>query len=115
MMVRSEIRDTVGLLDERYFMYGEDTDWAFRMKQHGWQIMYVPTTTVHHDKRASSRKYRSKTIHYFYDAMLLFYDTHYRSEYPRWVTATIHAAVALRRRVELASEFMHRFLNRQPT
>jgi N-acetylglucosaminyl-diphospho-decaprenol L-rhamnosyltransferase len=115
MMVRSEIRGTVGLLDERYFMYGEDTDWAFRMKQDGWQIMYVPTTTVHHEKRASSRKYRSKTIHYFHDAMLLFYDTHYRSQYPRWVTAAVHAAVALRRRVELASEFIHRFLNRQPT
>jgi GT2 family glycosyltransferase len=104
MMVRSEIRESVGLLDERYFMYGEDTDWAFRMKEAGWRIMYVPTTTVHHDKRAASRKYRSRTIQYFYDAMLLFYDTHYRSVYPRWVTAAVHAGVGIRRRIELTRE-----------
>lgn len=104
MMVRSEIRETVGLLDERYFMYGEDTDWAFRMKQAGWRIMYVPSATVHHDKRAASRKYRSRTIQYFYDAMLLFYDTHYRSVYPRWVTAAVHAGVGIRRRIELTTE-----------
>ena len=103
MMVRSEIRSTIGLLDERYFMYGEDSDWSFRMKEAGWRIMYVPSTTVHHDKRAASRKYRSRTIQHFYDAMLLFYDTHYRSIYPRWVTVAVHAGVGVRRRIELAS------------
>jgi GT2 family glycosyltransferase len=108
MMVRSEIRDSIGLLDERYFMYGEDSDWAFRMKQAGWRIMYVPSTTVHHDKRAASRKYRSRTIGYFYDAMLLFYDTHYRSIYPRWVTAAVHVGVGIRRSVELAFERIRR-------
>lgn len=104
MMVRSEVRESVGLLDERYFMYGEDTDWAFRMKEAGWRIMYVPTTTVHHDKRAASKNYRSRTIQHFYDAMLLFYDTHYRSVYPRWVTAAVHAGVGIRRRIELTTE-----------
>jgi N-acetylglucosaminyl-diphospho-decaprenol L-rhamnosyltransferase len=104
MMVRSEVRDSIGLLDERYFMYGEDSDWAYRMKQSGWRIMYVPSTTVHHDKRAASHKYRSRTIGYFYDAMLLFYDTHYRPIYPRWVTASVHAGVGIRRRIELTSE-----------
>ena len=105
MMVRSEIRDSIGLLDERYFMYGEDTDWAYRMKQAGWRIMYVPSTTVHHDKRASSRKHRSRTIGYFYDAMRLFYDTHYRAVYPWWVTQAVHAGVGVRRRIELASNW----------
>jgi GT2 family glycosyltransferase len=72
MMVRSEIRDVVGLLDERYFMYGEDTDWSFRMKQAGWRIMYVPTTTVRHVKGASSRKDRPKAIRQFYRSMRVF-------------------------------------------
>jgi N-acetylglucosaminyl-diphospho-decaprenol L-rhamnosyltransferase len=113
MMVRSEIRDSIGLLDERYFMYGEDSDWAYRMKQAGWRIMYVPSTTVHHDKRAASRKYRSRTIGYFYDAMLLFYDTHYRPIYPRWVTAAVHAGVGIRRRVELTAERIRALLGRR--
>ena len=113
MMVRSEIRDTIGLLDERYFMYGEDTDWAYRMKQAGWRIMYVPSTTVHHDKRAASRKYRSRTIGYFYDAMRLFYDTHYRQVYPWWVTTAVHAGVGIRRRIELASNWARRLRPRR--
>ena len=113
MMVRSEIRDSVGLLDERYFMYGEDSDWAYRMKQAGWRIMYVPSTTVHHDKRAASRQYRSRTIRYFYDSMLLFYDTHYRPIYPRWVTAAVHAGVGVRRRIELAYERIRALVRRR--
>ena len=112
MMVRSEIRDSIGLLDERYFMYGEDTDWSYRMKQAGWRITYVPSTTVHHDKRAASRKYRSRTIGYFYDAMLLFYDTHYRAIYPRWVTTVVHAGVGIRRRIELSAERIRALLGR---
>jgi N-acetylglucosaminyl-diphospho-decaprenol L-rhamnosyltransferase len=113
MMVRSEIREAVGLLDERYFMYGEDTDWAFRIKQAGWRIMYVPSTTVHHDKRAASRKYRSRTIGYFHDGMRLFYDTHYRPIYPRWVTLAVHAGVGIRRRIELASVRIRALLGRR--
>jgi N-acetylglucosaminyl-diphospho-decaprenol L-rhamnosyltransferase len=113
MMVRSEIRDSVGLLDERYFMYGEDSDWAYRMKRSGWRIMYVPSTTVHHDKRAASRKYRSRTIGYFYDAMLLFYDTHYRPIYPRWVTAAVHVGVRIRRGIELTSERIRSLVGRR--
>jgi len=103
MMVRAETAKEVGLLDERYFMYGEDTDWAFRIKRAGWRIMYVPSTTVTHLKRASSRKYRSRTIRYFYDAMRLFYDDHYKALYPRSITLIIHAAIGARKRVELTA------------
>ena len=54
MLVRRETVNQVGLLDERYFMYGEDLDWAYRMKKAGWRIMYAPITTVTHVKRAAS-------------------------------------------------------------
>lgn len=101
MMVRSEVADEVGLLDERYFMYGEDTDWAYRIKQAGWRIMYVPCVKVRHMKRASSRKFRSRTIRYFYDAMRTFYGTHYESIYPRWVTFAVLTAIAIREKIEL--------------
>ena len=50
MMVPARVRDEVGLLDENYFMYGEDLDWAFRIKEAGWRVMYTPITTVLHTK-----------------------------------------------------------------
>jgi len=101
MMVRSEIREQVGLLDERYFMYGEDTDWAFRIKAKGWRIVYTPITKVRHVKRASSRGHRSRTIRYFYDSMRIFYREHYSATYPRWVSLIIMLAIGARERAEL--------------
>jgi GT2 family glycosyltransferase len=103
MMVRAEIRETVGLLDERYFMYGEDIDWAYRMKEAGWRVMYVPTATVHHLKRASSRSWRPQTIRHFHEAMRIFYRAHYESRYPRWVSVLMYGAISLRERIELVA------------
>jgi len=112
MMVRSEVREEVGLLDERYFMYGEDTDWAFRMKQAGWRIMYVPTTTVLHLKRASSGKYRQQTIRYFYRSMRTFYRQHYEPLYPTWLNVTILLATHVRERIELTADSLLRLRRR---
>jgi GT2 family glycosyltransferase len=103
MMVRSEIREQVGLLDERYFMYGEDLDWAYRIKQAGWRITYTPVTTVTHVKRASSRQVRIATIRAFHDAMRIFYRRHYRDHYPRLVSWLVSAAINLREALELTS------------
>lgn len=108
MLVRAELRETVGLLDERYFMYGEDIDWAFRIKQAGWRVMYVPQATVHHLKRASSRSWRPQTIRHFHEAMRIFYRDHYQSRYPRWVSALMYRAIDLRERLELASNRLSR-------
>lgn len=101
MMVRSKMVDEVGLLNESYFMYGEDLDWAFRIKAAGWRIMYVPTAVVHHLKRASSSRHRERTIRWFYEAMRIFYNEHYRLEYPRWVSWAVLFAIGLRERMEL--------------
>jgi N-acetylglucosaminyl-diphospho-decaprenol L-rhamnosyltransferase len=103
MMVRAQVAEEVGLLDERYFMYGEDVDWAFRIKKAGWRIVYTPITTVKHLKRASSRKYRRQTIGYFHDGMRRFYRDHYASEYPWVVSAAVLFAISARERFELAA------------
>jgi GT2 family glycosyltransferase len=102
-MVRAEIRDQIGLLDESYFMYGEDLDWAFRIKQGGWRVMYTPITTVVHIKRASSRRSRTPTIRAFYDAMRIFYGRYYEKRYPRPVAWLTYAAINLREALELTS------------
>ena len=56
MLVRTEAIAGAGLMDERFWMYGEDLDWAKRIKDRGWKVVYYPEVTVLHVKRASSRQ-----------------------------------------------------------
>jgi GT2 family glycosyltransferase len=77
MLVRAGVVREIGLLDETFFMYGEDLDWAYRIKQYGWKIMYVPSVIVHHYKRAASSQRPFQSIRHFYDAMRIFYRKHY--------------------------------------
>ena len=77
MMVRRETIEQVGLLDENFFMYGEDIDWCYRIKQAGWEIYYHPGAKIIHYKGASSEKRKYRMIYEFHRAMLIFYTKHY--------------------------------------
>lgn len=77
MMVRSQTIEEVGLLGEEFFLYGEDLDWAFRIKEKGWKVYYNPAVTVVHYKGESSRQYSQRANREFYRAMRLFYRKHY--------------------------------------
>ncbi len=90
MMLRREAIERVGLLDETFWMYGEDIDWAFRIKQAGWKVLYYPKVTVLHVKRAASRKNPRAQIE-FQRASLIFYRKHYAATTPR----LLHLAVLL--------------------
>lgn len=84
MQLRREAIAQVGLLDETFFMYGEDLDWAFRIKKAGWKVLYHPQVSVKHVKRAASRK-SQKAQFEFWRAMLIFYRKHYRATTPLWL------------------------------
>jgi GT2 family glycosyltransferase len=77
MLARLAAIDAAGLLDDTFFMYGEDIDWAFRFKQHGWRVYYVPTATARHLKGATTRRQSYRMIIEFYRAMWLFHRKHY--------------------------------------
>jgi len=77
MQVRRAAIERVGLLDEAFFMYAEDIDWAFRIKAAGYKVWYYPAVTVRHYKRAASRK-NPKAQFEFWRAMLIFYRKHFR-------------------------------------
>jgi N-acetylglucosaminyl-diphospho-decaprenol L-rhamnosyltransferase len=77
MQVRKEAIVAVGLLDEIFFMYGEDIDWAYRITQAGYKVWYYPKVVVHHIKRAASRQ-STKAQFEFWRAMLIFYRKHFR-------------------------------------
>lgn len=79
MMLRREALTKVGLLDEGFFMYGEDLDWAKRIKDAGWEVWYNGQVEITHVKEAASRQ-SSKSRIDFYEAMWIFYAKHYRQE-----------------------------------
>ena len=83
MQVRTQAILEVGLLDEAYFMYGEDLDWAKRIKSAGWEVWYNGEVEITHVKEASSRRSR-KARRAFYEAMWIFYRKHYRAN-SSWV------------------------------
>jgi len=76
MLVRREAIRDVGLLDDTFFMYGEDLDWAYRLKAAGWRVYYYPEVTVLHVKRASSRQNPRSKVE-FWRSMEIFYRKHY--------------------------------------
>jgi N-acetylglucosaminyl-diphospho-decaprenol L-rhamnosyltransferase len=93
MLIRSEVIEQVGLLDERYFMYAEDLDFCYRAKEQGWQVWYNADVTVLHYKGQSSRQRSVPSNIHFYRTMRLFHDKHFRDESPFLVNWLIHGAV----------------------
>jgi len=91
MLVRREAIDDVGLLDEEFFMYGEDIDWCYRIKQAGWKVVYYGDANITHYKGGSGRQ--SKALYEFYNAMRLFYNKHYRDEHNILVTIFIYTGI----------------------
>lgn len=95
MQVRREAVEAVGLLDETFFMYGEDLDWAHRIKAAGWKVFYHPRVVVKHVKRAASRKSKKAQFE-FQRAMLIFYRKHYQNTTPFWLHSLVIIGLLLK-------------------
>ena len=75
-MLRRRALDEIGLLDEDFFMYGEDIDLSFRLLQGGWENWYLPLKILHY-KGESTQKTNFRYVHVFYEAMFIFIRKHY--------------------------------------
>ncbi len=95
MLVRRETINEIGLLDEDYFMYGEDIDWCYRIKDAGWKILYYGEAEIIHYKGASSKKQKSKLIYEFYRAMYLFYNKHYKNKYSFFTRFSVYLGIII--------------------
>jgi N-acetylglucosaminyl-diphospho-decaprenol L-rhamnosyltransferase len=74
MLVRRSAVDDVGLLDEGYWMYGEDLDWCRRFGQRGWEVRYLGAVTVLHVKHGTTGRHRTLRLNWaFHRAMGRFY------------------------------------------
>lgn len=81
LMIRRQTIQEIGLLDERFFMYGEELDWCLRAKRAGWKVMYYPEASIIHYKGGSTRFNRRKATVEFYRAMYLFHKKHFANTY----------------------------------
>jgi len=63
VLLRREAIEQAGLLDENYFMYGEETEWFFRMRKKGWKILYHPVKSIIHKGASSSKKIDNQKIY----------------------------------------------------
>jgi GT2 family glycosyltransferase len=96
MFIRREVLEQVGLFDESFFMYGEDLDLCYRIKQAGWKIYYYHETQIIHYKGESTKKESFNYVIRFYEAMLIFVRKHYRSRYSRLFEAILVLGIYLR-------------------
>ena len=95
MFMRKEALDTAGLLDETFFMYGEDIDLCYRIKNSGWKIIYYGESKITHLKGASSKKQKSKLIYEFYRAMYIYYKKHHAEESSFIVNIVVYIGIAV--------------------
>lgn len=83
MVVRREVLEAVGLLDERFFMYCEEIDWAMRIHKAGWDIYTVPTAHVIHYGGQSAKQFRDKMFIALWRSRFLLFDKHYSPLFQR--------------------------------
>jgi GT2 family glycosyltransferase len=97
MLVRREALDSVGLLDERYWMYGEDLDWCFRFWAAGWPVLYWPEATVLHVNSGIAGRHRAwRTNLSFHRAMWIFFSCHQAQDYSPLVRWAVWTAIWLK-------------------
>jgi len=96
LLIRKTVIDQIGLLDEKFFMYGEDLDWCWRCKEAGFKVWYYPATSITHYKGSSSSKIPFKALQWFHQAMWIFYKKHYKNKYPFFLNWLVWLGVYFR-------------------
>jgi len=102
MLLRQAALAEVGLLDEDYFMYGEDIDLSYRLTQGGWQNWYFPGTRILHYKGESTKRTSVNYVLVFYRAMVIFARKHFAASRAGLFSVLINSAIWLRAGLALA-------------
>lgn len=93
LMVRRAAIDQAGFFDPQFFMYGEDLDLSYRLREHGWRIYFVPDAVAVHLKGTSTRQAAGRMRYEFHRAMWLFHRKHYASRTPAVGNALIWTGI----------------------
>ena len=108
MLMRRETLDKVGLLDETFFMYGEDIDLSYRITQGGYKNYYFPETRIIHYKGESTKKTSVNYVLVFYKAMEIFAKKHFGQKRAFWFSFFINLAIYFKAFLALVSQFFHK-------
>ncbi|MEI8202483.1 MAG: glycosyltransferase [Bacteroidota bacterium] len=106
MFLRKETLDKIGLLDEDYFMYGEDIDLSYRITKGGYENYYFPETRIIHYKGESTKKSSINYVFIFYNAMIIFAKKHFSPKNARLFSFIIHLAIYLRASLSILKRFL---------
>lgn len=109
MLLRKKVLDITGLLDETFFMYGEDIDLSYRIIKAGYKNYYFPETRIIHYKGESTKKSSINYVFVFYNAMIIFAKKHFSQKNARLFAFLINLAIYLRASAAIANRFVKRF------
>jgi GT2 family glycosyltransferase len=106
MFMKREALEKVGLLDEAFFMYGEDIDLSYRIIKGGYKNYYFPETSIIHYKGESTKKGSANYVKIFYQAMVIFARKHYSGNKSRLLILLINTFIYLRAFTALVYRFI---------
>ena len=106
MLIRKEVLDKIGLLDETFFMYGEDIDLSYRIIKAGYKNYYFPQTRIIHYKGESTKKSSINYVFVFYNAMIIFAKKHFSQKNAKTFSLLINLAIYIRAFMAIASRFL---------
>lgn len=106
MLMRKEVLDKIGLLDETFFMYGEDIDLSYRILKGGYKNIYFPETKIIHYKGESTKKSSVNYVFVFYNAMIIFAKKHYSNNNAKLFSFFINLAIYFRASLAILKRFI---------
>ncbi len=110
MLLRKDVLDEIGLLDETFFMYGEDIDLSYRIELAGYKNYYFAGTTIIHYKGESTKKGSINYVLVFYNAMIIFANKHFSKKNAKIFSTLINMAVYFRALLAIITRFINRLL-----
>lgn len=110
MLLRKKVLDEIGLLDETFFMYGEDIDLSYRVIKAGYKNYYYPKTRIIHYKGESTKKSSVNYVLVFYNAMVIFAKKHFTHKNARLFAQLINFAIYIRAFFAILSRFWNKIV-----
>ena len=110
MLLRKKVLDEIGLLDETFFMYGEDIDLSYRVIKAGYKNYYFPKTRIIHYKGESTKKSSVNYVLVFYNAMVIFAKKHFPYKRARLFTHLINLAIYFRAFLAILSRLFEKLI-----
>ena len=106
LLFKRELVEKIGMLDETFFMYGEDIDFSYRITKEGYNNYYFPETTIIHYKGESTKKSSVNYVFIFYRAMVIFAKKHFSKNNAKMFSFAIHLAIYFRAFIAILNRFV---------